>query len=178
MAAVTTKQTEAMPASYPAITGLSTAAAAIKDAVWQRVEAYIAYRWTARTITWVVEGCGEWVPPLQPATISTKEIWIGEAWESVTLAASPLGGYDLPSFGPYRMSGTVGSGTPPTNVIEAVKRLAEYMVAEHLHPGARRWRENVDGVYEAEIERSPEWLARAMQASGAADLLRPYRRAG
>ena len=32
--------------------------------VWQRIESYVAYRWTPRAVTWIVEGCGEWYPPL------------------------------------------------------------------------------------------------------------------
>ena len=43
---------------------------------------------------WTVEGPGEFVPPLSPATISTVEVWSSaDAWEVVTLTPSPLGGY-------------------------------------------------------------------------------------
>ncbi len=179
--AVTLKQTEAGPASYPrSPAGLSDAAAALEPAlIWQRLESYVAHRWTARAATWIVEGPGEWVPPLTPATIETAELWTGEAWEAVTLSPSALGGYVLPGCGPYRFAGTVGSGTVPAQVNEAFKRLAEYFAATpSVAPGSTSERESVDGVGETAIERSPSWMAKALQNSGAGDLLRSYRRAG
>ena len=71
--AVTIKQTEATPDAYAdAPSGLSAAAAALsKDMIWARLEAYTAWRWSARGVVWIVEGPGEWVPPLKPATITT-----------------------------------------------------------------------------------------------------------
>ena len=51
--------------SRRARSALSTAAAALDaDMIWQRIEAYIAHRWTERDVTWIVEGPGEWHPPL------------------------------------------------------------------------------------------------------------------
>ena len=181
--AITIKQVEGVPASYPsAPAGLSTAAAALSNAmIWQRIESYIAWRWTSRTIQWVVEGPGEWVAPLAPATISTVESWSDRAnvWETPTpvLDPSPLGGYWLACTGPYRFTGTVGGGTVPENVDEAYRRLAEYMAATPGTPGAASERSEVFGIGIKEVSRTPSWMARAMQNSGAADLLRQYRRA-
>lgn len=174
--ATTIKQAEAVPATYPdAPSGLSTAAAALDaDMIWQRIEAYIAHRWTERAVVWTVEGCGEWVPPLTPATISTVESWQSEAWEAVTLSASPLGGYCLPG-GTYRFTGTVGSGDVPSAVLEAFRRLAEYMAGSKGKPGASS--ESLSaGSISLSHRRSPAWMAQAMQNSGAGDLLRSYRR--
>jgi hypothetical protein len=146
-------------------------------ALMQRIEAYIAYRYTSRTIEWIVEGSGDWTPPLMPATITTFEVWNGTAWEAVILPAGPLG-YCLPAVGPYRITGTVGGGTMPAAVIEAVNRIQAYLAAMPENtPGARSVSTTIPDVMQETIEREPVWIARAMQQSGAADLLRPYRRA-
>jgi hypothetical protein len=54
-------------------------------AAWARIEAYTAVRYTSRTIVWVVEGPGDWEPPLRPATITTTERWTGSAFETSPL---------------------------------------------------------------------------------------------
>lgn len=180
--ATTIKQTEAIPASYPATpSGLSTAAAALTPAVvWQRIEAYTVHRYTSRAVTWIVDGPGEWHPPLSPAAISTVEVWsAADVWEVATLDASPLGGYYLPCTGPYRFTGTVGGGSPaptvPAAVNEAFKRLAEYMAAPRGKAGAKS--ESITaGSISTSHSRSESWMAMALQNSGAADLLRGYRR--
>jgi hypothetical protein len=177
MMTTTLRQSEAIPESYPDTPdGLSTAAAALDaNFIWQRLEAYIAWRWTARAVTWTVEGCGEWQPPLTPATITTVEIWQADDWQTVTLSPSPMGGYVLPG-GTYRFTATVGGGDVPAGVSEAFKRLAEYMAGKAGKPGTTL--ETVSaGSVSLTHRRSPSWMAAALQNSGAADLLRPYRRA-
>jgi hypothetical protein len=176
--ATTIKAVEAIPDTYPdAPDGLSTAAAALAPAlIWQRIESYIAWRWTSRTVTWIADGPGEWTPPLTPATVSTVEIWAGTDWADVTPDASPLGGYWLPGCGPYRFTGTVGSGDVPAAVSEAYRRLAEYFAAKAGRQGATS--ESVAaGSINLSVRRSASWMAEAIQNSGAGDLLRPYRRA-
>ncbi|TXH45376.1 MAG: hypothetical protein E6Q97_31725 [Desulfurellales bacterium] len=169
--AITLKQTEGLPDSYPAIDP------AVPDEVWQRIESWVAHRWTERAVVWLVEGCGEWVPPLTPATITTVEIWSDRAkdWEVTTLDAAPLGGYFLPATGPYRFTGTVASGVVllPAAVEEAAQRLSAYMAAVPA-PGIAS--ESIPGIGDVTYA-SPSWMARALQNSGAGDLLRPYRRA-
>lgn len=176
--AVTIRQTESAPDDYPeAPEGLSTEATAILDAVWRRIEAYVAFRTTERDVSWIVEGCGEWVPPLKPATIATVDVWEGDVWTAITLPPSPLGGYVLPGDGPYRFSGTAGDDDAdvPADLAEAVRRLAEFMSAasESSHPGLRS--ETVPDIWTGEFDNRA--MARALQDSGAADLLRNYRRA-
>jgi hypothetical protein len=176
--ATTIKQTESEPAEYPdAPEGLSAAAAALAPAVvWERIESYVAHRWAERDVEWVVEGPGEWHPPLTPATIATVEVWSGAgAWEDCTPNASPLGGYWLPASGPFRFTGTVGPADVPATINEAYKRLAEYMAAKPGKPGARS--ESITaGSISIAHSRSDSWMASAMANSGAGDLLRPYRR--
>ncbi|MBG0802123.1 hypothetical protein IYW40_11625 [Methylocystis sp. H4A] len=169
--AETLREIEGAPASYPA-SGISPepSNAAV---VWQRCESYIAYRWTPRTIEWVAEGPGHWVPPLAPATISTTEWWNGSAWEAATIPPSPLGGYDLPGCALYRFTGTVGGGTAPAIVLEAFKRLSAYMLASSPKPGVA----SVTAGSVSIAYRGDAWTAKAMQDSGASDLLRKFRRA-
>ena len=176
--ATTIKQTEAIPASYPTTpTGLSVAAAALDpDMIWQRIESYIAHRWTARSVVWIVEGCGEWNPPLAPATVSATEEWIDLAWAAITPDASALGGYVLDGDGPYRFTASVGSGTVPAAVDQAFTRLAEYMADSSPGPKGATSASHDVGSISISHDRSATWLARAMHNSGAADLLRNYRR--
>lgn len=148
------------------------------DAIWSRIEAHIAHRFTSRDVEWIVEGPGEWCPPLTPATITTAEIWNGTAWETITAPDSPLGGYWLSGEGPYRFAGTVGAGPIPAAVQEAYDRLSAYLagLADNV-PGARAYSIEIPDVESTSITRDATWIARALQHSGAADLLRPYRRA-
>ncbi len=178
MSATTIKQTEGTPAEYPpAPPDLSTEAAALdSNAIWQRIESYIAWRFTSRSIEWTVEGCGAWEPPLTPATIDTVEIWRGNAWEAVTLNPSPLGGYCL-TGGTFRFTGTVGAGTPPEVVEEAFRRLAEYMAASAKGTPGTSFESVTAGSVTVAKRRAESFAARAMSNSGAGDLLRPYRRA-
>lgn len=173
--AITIGQTEAAPESYPT----TSPAVTLNDVAWQRIESYIAHRYTSRAVIWTVEGPGEWHPPLAPASVSTVEVWsrAGE-WETATLDASPLGGYHLPCTGPYRFAAAVGGGSPapvvPAVVWEAVKRLAAYLNAKTGKPGASS--ESITaGSISINHRRSESWMASALQNSGAADLLRGYR---
>ena len=176
--ATTLQVNETYTLSFPTTpSGLSAAALALGVApVWQRIFSYIAWRWTSRAVNWVVEGPGEWHPTLAPATISTVEVWSSaDVWETATLDASPLGGYVLPCTGPYRFTGTVGGGTVPEVVNTAFVRLAEYMAAKPGKAGATSERIQA-GSIDLRVDRSASWMASALQNSGAADLLRPYRR--
>jgi hypothetical protein len=172
------KQVEAAPSSYPDVpAGLSTAAAALDaDALWQRIEGYVAHRWAARTVVWTVLGPGEWTPPLVPATVTTAQRWTGSAWEDATLATGPLDGLELPGEGPYRITATVGAGPVPAPALESYRRLAEYLAEGAAKAGASSYSYRL-GEVEESWQRNPAWTAKALQQSGAADLLRPYRRA-
>ncbi|MBL3571949.1 hypothetical protein DSD19_05460 [Rhodovulum sp. BSW8] len=169
-------QTEGAPSAYPAIPGLTGDALTMAPVAWQRVEHHIAWRFAPRTVTWTVKGPGMWIPPLRPVADLTAEIWDGSAW----IAASPdatWNGYDLTLEGPYRITATVGAGPVPEAVAAAVQRLATYLAAEADTPaGARSWSASVGQLSET-INRDPAHMAKALQNSGAADLLRPYRRA-
>jgi hypothetical protein len=181
VAAVTTLTiAEGSPTTWPdpALPLSDAAAAIVPEVVWRRIESWIAYRWAERPCTFIVEGgCGAWRPPLVPFTVATTEVWHAEAWEPVTLAPHPLGGVVIGSASHYRFAGTLGADDdPPEDVLEAYRRLAEYWAHGEDHPGASSYTDEIGSLRMIE-ERSPAWLARAMAYSGAADLLRQYRRA-
>ena len=142
------------------------------------VESYTAHRFTEREVIWTVTGPGCFEPDLTPATITASEIWDGVAWQSVTLDASFLGGVVLGCGGPYRVTADVGGGDVPAAVIEAYRRLAEYLAADRGGvSGASSYSVNIGGDLSERFRRNPSHVAKALQNSGAADLLRNYRRA-
>lgn len=177
--AETVKQIEAMPDSYPEamarfrrqnfIYGIDELPE--KEQIWQRIEAYTAYRWTPRDVVWIVEGEGSWEPPLAPATVSAVEQWEGGDWVTTAPPTSALGGYNFPGDGPYRVTATVGGGELPSAVKKAFQRLFEYSRGmEDMFKNEAAYAGDQDG----EVIRN--WTGKAIQLSGAADLLRPYRR--
>jgi hypothetical protein len=177
--AVTLDESEAVPTAYPTFPGTLSAGALAIDAAsqWKRIEYHTGFRWTPRTVVWRVEGPDDWLPILQPATITTTEIWTGTAWSAVTLSPSFKGGLTLPGDGPYRITATVGSGvTPPAAAFEAFRRLVEYMAGMAMNLGATSIDWNIGGELSWSQRRAADAMGRALELSGAADLLRPYRR--
>lgn len=177
MIATTTKITEAAVDDFPDVT-VSTEAAPFLTAAWARVEAYTVFRTTERDVEFIVESEGHstWSAPLRPVEITTVERWTGSAWEAVTLSPSPTGGYVL-NHGIYRFQGSAGddAADPPPLIAEAVRRLGEYMAAKPGKPGASS--ESVTaGSVTVSTTRSPSWMAKAIDNSGAGDLLRSFRR--
>tara|TARA_B100000949_G_C14178953_1_gene406650 strand:- start:253 stop:798 length:546 start_codon:yes stop_codon:yes gene_type:complete len=179
--AATLKQVEAAPASYPDVpSGLSASAAALDaDAIWQRIESWIAHRWNEREVVWTVEvenGADEWIIPLAPVSTGYVEQWRGGAWDEVLFVHGPMG-LLLPSDGTFRITANVGSDkSPPAAVMEAYRRLAEYLADKPDRSAASSYSVNMGGAIEESYNRNPAWVARALEYSGAADLLRPYRR--
>lgn len=177
--ATTIKQNEAIPAAYPVVTAFNrlgfvedSDAPTNEAQVWQRIEAYTAHRWTPRQVVWTVGGCGDWAPPLTPATVTLVEVWEMGAWSETVPTPSPYGGYEFAGDGPYRITATVGGGDVPAAVQEAYKRLHEY--TRGINDSFKNETAHIsDG--DGEIARN--WTGKALQLSGAADLLRPYRRA-
>jgi len=169
---------EAVPASYPAVpSGLSLEAMMLNArALWARIEAHTAHRFTTREVVWTVEGPGEFKPDLQPATITAREVWDGVAWITASLSDGPLGGVLLAGEGPYRFTADVGGGDVPAPVSEAYRRLAEYLAEDGNPAGASSYSYQMGDVSET-FQRNPQHVAKALQNSGAADLLRRYRRA-
>lgn len=173
------QEIEATPESYPPTPPqLTTPAAQLdREVIWGRIEAYTRTRYTAREVIWIVEG-GEgenWKPPLSPVASHTAEKWESGAWVSTTLPDGPVG-LCLPSDGVFRVTAQVGEEYPPGAVSEAYRRLAEYMVDDTDRAGVTSYSVNMAGAVSESYTRTASHAARALQNSGAADLLRPYRR--
>jgi len=175
--AVTLKQLEAVPATFPTVAGLSAEAEALdSEPLWLRIESYIVHRWRSRAVEWTIEGAGAWTPPLTPATISQAYFWTGTGWKADDLIPAPFG-YCL-DHQHTKVEATVGNtSTPPGDVLEAYRRLAEYLATPDIIgiPGVSRYTINVGQVDET-ISRRADHMAKVLVTSGAADLLRPYRR--
>lgn len=172
------REIEGTPASWPAVVGhhpirdgetVDGDNPALDPAVtWQRIEAWIAHRWSPRSIEWIVEGPGEFAPPLAPFALGTLARW-QDGWETVEPVQTALG--IALDHGRWRIEGVVGgdAGPVPDAVQEAWRRLHEY--GEGI---ARLWwteTANTEGV-------SYSFAAKGLHLSGAADLLRPWKRLG
>lgn len=173
------KEAEATPATYPnSPPGLSFAAQEINpEIMWERIEAYTRTRYTAREVIWTVEGREDehWTPPLSPVASHTAEKWESGAWVPVTLSDGPVG-LCLPSDGVFRVTSQVGGGNVPAVVSEAFRRLVEYMADDTDRAGVSSYSVNMGGAIQESYTRNAAHAARALQNSGAADMLRPFRR--
>lgn len=168
-------QFEAAPAEYPAVDGVT---GDLLATCWQRIEHFISRRWGVRSVVWTLTSDGgEWKPPLGPLiAVSEAFRWCDGAWQPCTIKRGPFG-LLLPP-GHIQIDASVGtvSLTLPASVEKAVERLASYLEAESAVPaGARSYRATVGQLSES-ISADPAQAAKALQNSGAADLLRPYRR--
>lgn len=169
------KETESPPAEYPALPDDLTDTADQAPGLWQRIEAYCRTRYTPRNVEWIVSGTGDWNPPLEPTTLTTLEIWQDNAWDRVEPYATPLGGYFLPAEGHYRIQGDIAGAEVPAAVWEAYRRLAGYLGDFLSHYSAPRFKLAL-GDIDFSFTQSETRKARALVLSGAADLLRPYKR--
>lgn len=155
---------------YQAIIGSKSATTA-----WQRVEQWIAWRWDKRDVTWLVEGAGMFKPPLTPWALKENgvKVWDGSDWQTTdSYCANPLG-INLPG-GLYQIEAEAGNDDQaPEAVCEAVRRLRDYML-ELEQPGVKSHTETLDKLT-VSVSRSERAAARALELSGAADLLRPWR---
>lgn len=178
---------EAEPATFPTLSdkgaGGDTDSIQVDPFLWLRIEDYISYRWTSRQCVWTVAGPGDWFPHLTPISGVTVDAWddVTLTWSSVIPDATPLDGLYLNQHKTYRITGTVGAdaGAVPQLVVEAYQRLERYCAeqfAMQAPAGSAAFAVTVSEGFRDEVTRSPAWLAKAMQYSGAADLLRKYRR--
>lgn len=166
---------ESAPAAFPDIPGLAEGIDAAT--VWARIDGWIAARWGERECVFVVEGPGDWRPPHVPFAVATIEIWEAGEWVSAVIPPTPLGGYRLESVGPFRFTGILGSvETPPAIVLEAARRLGAYLVAiaSRNFENAILTQESSDEI-DSYSYGAPGNAAKALQYSGAGDLLRRFR---
>lgn len=174
--ATTLEVIESAPAAFPEIPNL---AEGIEVAtVWARIDGWINARWGERECAFIVEGPGHWRAPLYPFIVATIEIWDASEWVSAVIAPSALAGYQLEGVGPYRFMGILGDAAdPPAIVLEAARRLGAYLVAaaSRQFENAILTKESSDEIDSFEYA-PPANAAKALQYSGAADLLRRFRR--
>ena len=169
-------QFEASPAEYPPVEGVT---GDLLATCWQRIEHFIARRFGSRAVVWTLtsEG-GEWRPPLGPIIAVTEAFrWCDGDWQPYTITRGPFG-LLLPP-GHVQIDASVGTVSLqlPSSVESDVQRLAAYLESESAVPaGARSYRANVGQLSES-ISADPAHMAKAIHNSGAADLLRKYRRA-
>lgn len=163
--------------AYPTTpSGLSVAAAAIPPAViWDRLYSYIAYRWGETHVSWRVQGCGEFRPRITPAVVHDVFYWSNSGWTLTTLKAGPLG-VELSADNIWKIDATAGGEVMavPAAVARAYVLLAEYMASAQKNPAGVA--SLTSGQLSLRFTR--DHAARALQQSGAADLLRPYRNLG
>lgn len=161
-------QKEALPESYPDVEGVTGAAL---EAAWQRIEHYIAHRFAPRQVVWRLDAdAGEWLAPLGPIVTISAQRGDGAPYEPET---GPMGGYML-ECGHTVLTATVGAEPVPVAVTQAVQRLARYLAfADSIPAGVTRFS---SGTFNAALRRDDMAPAKAMVNSGAADLLRAYRR--
>lgn len=183
MTARTVKIIEGVPDSYPPIGSGSPPPydTDLQEAVWQRVESWIAWRFAPRDVVFLIEGPGHWDSPLRPFTVDTVEKWNGLDYVETTARAAPIAAFDL-DHGTYRITGEAGLDLDgpedlPAVVAEACDRLAGYFqglrAAKGINVAASRIASG-----ELALTMGRDWAAQALQRSGAADLLRPYRNLG
>lgn len=155
--------TEGEPASRPAL-GVANEAA-----VWARFETWCrGFRWGQREIVWIVDNPGAFHPPVQPAALTKSELWDGAAWVETAGESWPRG--VCYTLGTWRLTYNVGAPTARPEVVEAATRYADYVAQVKAEAAAVSVR---DGDFS--VQRSENAMARALELSGAADLLRAYR---
>lgn len=147
------------------------------ESLWRRIEQYIVWRWGERSVSWTLRGEGFFVPPLKPVTVTAVERFNIEGdWVAYTHRPTPFG-VRLGSCGFYKITGTAGtSGNPPEDVLEAFTRMKDYLAAVQgvEHVGATSVAEALPGV-SLTVNRPAQSMARALEYSGAADILKAYR---
>lgn len=151
----------------------------VDPALWARLESYVCRRWGERQAVWTVKGPGEFIPHLLPVSISSVDLWddVLFVWSAVTCSPTPFGIY-LPSCGTYRITAVVGSDAPvPPLVVQAYERLHAYCQDAGGKSGYSQHSIKIgEGGIDEQVERTPAWMAKAIQLSGCGDLLRNFRR--
>jgi hypothetical protein len=177
---------EAAPADYPVLYtydvdgNLAEEPLIIDRGIWDRLEQYTAFRWRERQAVWTVQGVGEWQPHITPLQNITVDLWDEDSltWGATSLDATPIGGLKVPDDQVYRIKATVGDNAAaiPDVFVAAYERLAEYHAADTSPAGVATHSLRLGDGYEESVNRNPNYVGRAMQYSGAADLIRQYRR--
>ncbi|WP_420343520.1 hypothetical protein [Paenirhodobacter sp.] len=185
---------ELPPETYPEVPRsalLMNDARGIPDWIWERIEAYCNWRWTPREAQIESDGGSGWfILPVRPFRVTKIEWFDPHAdggyglWMESLPPSTPQRGWKMYSpFSHCRITGIVGENNPaPPAVIQAAVRLHAYL--GHTPESFPMWatgRTHTTGggsssTSNESFQRPANYIAKAMQNSGAADLLRPYRR--
>jgi len=146
-------------------------------ALWARLDQWVVFRWTPRAVDWWVrtEREIEFVPRLRPL-VSVDEVQVFEsgAYASRTIERTARG-VILPESGDWQVTATIGAAPTPPDATEASRLLAEYWATQlDALPGVHTSKLSVGGSFDTQEERDPRFMAKALELSGAADLLRRY----
>jgi len=138
--------------------------------IWDRLEAFCNFRWSETVMEFVVNPPCEiqWQPPYEPFTVDLVD---GEA-------ATPdeFGAVTVSKRSVIRC--TIGGAEPSATVLAAYARLDAYMAATDDAPGGvSRYSVSIGDISESWSRRA-DHMGRAIHNSGAADLLRKFRKAG
>jgi hypothetical protein len=165
-------ETEISVTYPPAPDGLSDDAAAIDAAViWDRLEAFTNFRWSETVVEIVVNPDHEiqWKPPYAPFVVDLVN---GEPANPDQFGAVTIRNRAI-------VRATIGGAVPSETVKTAYRRLSEYFAVRGRVPaGAQRYSVNIGGDISESISQRSDHMARAMHNSGAADLLRKFKKAG
>ncbi|SLN10775.1 hypothetical protein PSJ8397_00042 [Pseudooctadecabacter jejudonensis] len=179
------EQEEISTAVYPdAPDGLSDAAAALsKEIVWDRLEQFTNYKIGQRSIQFRVcsnRGQPWWIPAERPFEITGILIADTTLDDYVATPVRPRADGAVNLEGKAALvTATVGLATAPPLFLEAYKRLAEYFAASQIGPeGVTRYSLSVGPDITEGYSKQATHTAKAMVNSGAADLLRKYRKLG
>lgn len=141
----------------------------VPEAIWERMENYVACRWSTAEVEYIVSApCAiDWRPPAYPWVIDTVD---GDPAEVNTFGEVTL------KPGRHRVVCTIGGQEVTEGVNEAFRRLAAYYADPDTRKGYTRYSVNLAG------DVSESWSRRAgtdgLAATGAAELLKKYRKAG
>lgn len=152
--------------TYPAAPADVTGS--IPEVIWERLESYVTTRWSTAEIQFVVcSPCRDrWRPPYYP--------WLVQSVDGDPAEVNDFGEVELQP-GRHKVVCQIGGQPVTPGVQEAYRRLAAYYANPDNRTGYSRYSVNLGGeITESWSRRSGDALAN----SGAADLLRKYRKAG
>ena len=150
----------------PAPDGVSDTVPAV---IWSIMENYVATRWSTAEIEFVVYSpCRhDWQPPYYPWTVQSVDGDPAEVDEFGAVTLEP---------GRHRVVCQIGGQPVTADVEEAYRRLAAYMADPDTRKGYSRYSVNIGGDLSESWSRARN--SSAIGNSGAAELLRKYRKAG
>ncbi|MDQ2067081.1 hypothetical protein Q9295_11895 [Xinfangfangia sp. CPCC 101601] len=151
------------PAAPPDVTG------SIPEVIWSILENYVATRWSTAEVEFVVHSpCRNgWRPPYYP--------WVVQSVDGDPAEVNEFGEVTLEP-GRHKVVCQIGGQVVTAGVQEAYRRLSAYYSDPDNQKGYSRYSVNLGGEISESWSRGRN--TSAVGNSGAAELLRKYRKAG